>query len=127
MSFENDDDDGCWDVINDIINNTDCIQKMCDKTAWFKRKSEFKLNKSWGDVVKYDCGEIFWAVSGTNLSESGLKEGNCDICESDCTHLTGCGDCNALRLSCCKDWCAETDCVCVIEVLKWSDENCKKS
>ena len=35
MNFKNNDDDECWDVINDIINNADCICEMCDKTIWF--------------------------------------------------------------------------------------------
>ena len=33
MDSEDDDDDKYWDVTNDIINNTDCICEMCNKTA----------------------------------------------------------------------------------------------
>ena len=58
---------------------------------------------------------MFWDISNASWKESELKEGNC---ESDCTHLTGCDSCNVLKLNCCKDWHAETDCVYVIKVLK---------
>ena len=126
MGFEDDDDDGCWDIINGIIDNADCTHEMCDETVWFWRESELELNRCWGDVIECGCDGMFQAVSGASSSEFRLEEGDCDICESDHTHLTGCGNCNALRLNCCKDWYAGTDCVCVIEVLKWSDEDCKE-
>ena len=61
---------------------------------------------------------MFQTVSGANSSEFGLKEDDCDICKSDCTCLTGCSSCNALKSNCCKDQHAEINCVCVIEVLK---------
>ena len=128
MSPENDDDDddGCWDVTDGIINNADCTHIICEKTAWFWKESEFESDGCWGDAVDCGCGEMFWGVSGASWRGFGLKEGNCDICWSDCTCLTGCGSCNALRLNCCKGWCAETDCVCVIEMWGWSDEDCKE-
>ena len=69
---------------------------------------------------------MFWDVLGASWTGSGLKKGNYDICESNWSCLTDCGSCNVLEWSCCKDWYAETDCVCVIEVLMWSDEDCKK-
>ena len=125
MNFENDDDDRCWNIINGIIDNAGYICEICNETAWFWRESELKLGRCWGDVVECDCDGMFWAVSGASSSGSGLEEGDCDICGSDHTCLTGCGSCNALKSSCCKNWCAETDCVYVIEVLKWSDEDCK--
>ena len=103
MSSENEDDDECWDVTDGIINNADCTQKMCDKTVWFERESELELNRYWDDVIKCDCDEIFWAVSDANSNRFELKEDNCDICESDCICLTGCDDCNTLKLSCCKN------------------------
>ena len=87
---------------------------MCERTTWFWKESELESGGCWGDAVNCDCGEMFWGVSGASWRGSGLEEGNCDIHESDHTCLTGCGSCNALRLSCCKGWCAETDCVCVI-------------
>ena len=125
MGPENDDDDGCWDVTDDIINNADCIYEMCEETAWFWRGSE--SGGCWSDAVDCDCSGMFWGVSGASWRGSGSEEGNCDIYESDCICLTGCGSCNALRSSCCKDWCAETDCVCVIGMWGWSGEDCKGS
>ena len=31
MDSENDNDDKCWDVTDDIINNADCICEMCNE------------------------------------------------------------------------------------------------
>ena len=33
MNFKNNNDDKCWDITNNIINNADCTHKMCEKTV----------------------------------------------------------------------------------------------
>ena len=33
MNSEDDDDDECWDVTDDIINNADCTHEICEETA----------------------------------------------------------------------------------------------
>ena len=35
MSSENDNNDKCWNVTNNIINNADYTHKMYKKTVWF--------------------------------------------------------------------------------------------
>ena len=35
MSSKDDNDNECWNVTDDIINNADCIYEMYKKTVWF--------------------------------------------------------------------------------------------
>ena len=97
MSLEN---DKCWD---NIINNANCI------CAWFWRESEFESGRCWDDAVNYDCDKMFWGgmfwdeTFWDEMFWGGLKKGNCNIYESDQSCLTGCGSCNVLRWSWCKD------------------------
>ena len=67
MSSENNnDDDECWDVIGNIIDNANCIYEMCKRTAWFWKGFRFESGGCWGDAVDCSCGGMFWGVSGAS-------------------------------------------------------------
>ena len=59
MNSENDNNNKCWNITDNIINNTDCIYKICKKIIWFWKKSELKLNECWGNAVNCDYNKIF--------------------------------------------------------------------
>ena len=69
---------------------------------------------------------MFWDVSDASWKESELKKNNCDIYKFDCICLINCGNCNILKLNYYKNWCIEINCIYVIEMWRWFNENCKK-